>query len=292
MGVSEQFQVLVKNLRTTNDSTVSARRKAITKRLNLDFHSLDSNTSNSRFIGSYGRGTAIKGFSDVDLLFALPAKTYYKYDAYQSNGQSALLQEVRNSIRKTYPTSEVGGDGQVVVVKFSDGIIFEVLPAFLSTDKGIYIFPDSNSGGKWKTCKPILEIDSINEQNKLFDKKVKHLTRMMKSWKKQNDVKISGLLIETLVMDFMKNWNYNDKSYLYYDYMTRDFLEFLSTRNPEQNYWLAWGSNQHVYRKGPFEAKAKKSHKLAVEAIEATGNSYFYIAKGKWREIFGSNYEG
>ena len=292
MGISERFQVLVTNLRTTNGPTVSTRRKAITQRLNLDFRSLDSETSNSRFVGSYGRGTAIKGFSDVDLLFILPSNIYYKYDAYQVNGQSSSLQEIRNSIRKTYSASEVGGDGQVVVVKFSDGLIFEVLPVFLSTDEGVYIFPDSNDGGKWKTCKPILEIDAINMQNKLFAKKVKHLTRMMKAWKKQNDVKISGLLIETLVMNFMKEWSNNDKSYIFYDYMTRDFLEFLSTRNPDQKYWLAWGSNQQVYRKGPFEAKAKKAHKLAIEAIEAEEKKYYFVAKGKWREIFGSYYEG
>jgi predicted nucleotidyltransferase len=292
MSVSERFQKLTKNLRTTNDELISLRKQSITRRINLDFRGIDSNNTYSRFVGSYGRGTAIKGFSDVDLLVCLPQKTFEKYNNYIGNGQSALLQEVRNSIRKTYPNSNIGGDGQVVVVEFSDGIIFEVLPAFLSDDLISYTYADSNNGGKWKKCKPLQEISAINEQNQLYNKKIKHLVRMMKAWKKKNNVTISGMLLETLVMDFMEKWIYNDKSYFYYDYMTRDFLLFLSEQNPQQSYWLAWGSNQYVWRTGSFEKKASFSHQTSLEAISADDKEYVYTAKDKWRGIFGSHYEG
>ena len=36
----------------------------------------------------------------------------------------------------TYPTSRIGGDGQVVVIQFDDGIKFEVLPAFVNKGGG------------------------------------------------------------------------------------------------------------------------------------------------------------
>ena len=121
-SIADKFETLLTNLRTQNDDTVSLRRKAITERLNQDFWSSDSETSHTRYIGSYGRGTQIKGASDVDLLAELPSWLYARYELYVGNGQSALLQVLRNSIRKTYSATDVGGDGQVVVVRFTDGI--------------------------------------------------------------------------------------------------------------------------------------------------------------------------
>lgn len=87
-SVAEKFSTLVQNLRTDNDEVISARRRAITRRINLDFRSIDSETQYSRYVGSYGRGTAINGFSDVDLLVILPAEVYYRYNDYAFNGQS------------------------------------------------------------------------------------------------------------------------------------------------------------------------------------------------------------
>jgi len=291
LGISNKFENLVKNTRTTNDSTISVRYKQITKRINLGFRGLDSDSRYSRYIGSYGRGTAIKGISDVDMLVQLPYDTYAKYNKYGSNGQSALLQEVRNSVKKSYPNTIVGGDGQVVVVTFSDGMIFEVLPAFLNDDGTSYTYADSNNNGSWKTCNPVSEINAINEQNNKHNKNVKKLVRIMKAWRDINNVPISGFLLETLAMDFLNKYEYADKSYLYYDFMSRDFLEFLSSRNPEQNYWKAWGSVQFVWRSGKFEYKAKQGYLAAIEAINYE-KEYPYLANGSWRKIFGSYFIG
>src|SRR5690606_6007564 len=109
-------------IRVQDGGTISSRYKAITRRLNTDFWNTVSDTSHSLYVGSYGRNTAINGFSDLDMVFELPSTLYFQYDKYAGNGQSALLQAVRNSMRKTYSTSDIGGDGQVVVVKFTDGI--------------------------------------------------------------------------------------------------------------------------------------------------------------------------
>ena len=290
MSISDNFQKLLKNLRTNNDESVSLRYKTITKRLNIDFWNSSSDLYHSKYVGSYGRGTAIKGFSDVDILFELPSAYYYQYNDYTYNGQSALLQAVRTSLQKIYKTSRIGGDGQVVVINFSDNITFEILPTF-NNQSGTYTYPDSNNGGTWKTCNPIAEIKSINDANYKYNKKIKDLSRMMKAWKNYNNVPISGMLIETLVMQFMDEWEYNDKSYYWYDYMTRDFLYFLSTRNSDQQYWLARGSNKYVWREGNFEYKALLGYNNAVKAIEY-GDDFPSYAKPHWQAIFGSNYEG
>ena len=80
-----------------------------------------------------GRNTAIQGFSDLDMLFQLPYSVYEQYDRYAGNGQSALLQAVKNSIEKTYSKTSLRVDGQVILVPFTDGITLEVVPAFVSS---------------------------------------------------------------------------------------------------------------------------------------------------------------
>ena len=61
---------------------------------------------------------------------------------YLSNGQSALLQAVKNSIGNTYANSYIGADGQIVALNFDDGIRFEILPVFVNSSN-TFTFADS-----------------------------------------------------------------------------------------------------------------------------------------------------
>jgi len=149
MGLADWFSTFCGNLQVQNADTISSRYRAITKRLNTDFRDTTSETSNSLYVGSYGRNTAIDGFSDLDMLYELPASLWDRYNNYLGNGQSALLQAVRTSITKTYATTSIRADGQVVLVPFTDGITFEVAPAFLNR-ADTYTFPDANGGGSWR----------------------------------------------------------------------------------------------------------------------------------------------
>ena len=100
MGVTEDFEKFCKNIRMDDDTveTISNRCKRITQRLNIDFWDSWSETNHSFYSGSYGRGTETKT-SDIDLVMVLPSSTYWKYDAYSTNGQSALLQAVYDKIK-------------------------------------------------------------------------------------------------------------------------------------------------------------------------------------------------
>ena len=98
---------------------VSYRYRRITRQINKSFWGSDSEINHSLLVGSYGRKTAINA-SDVDTLLWLPYYYYQKYDSYQGNGQSALIQALRDSVKNTYATSHVKGDGQVVVIEFDD----------------------------------------------------------------------------------------------------------------------------------------------------------------------------
>lgn len=152
------------NINQEKRQSFGNRTARITKVLNQDFRGTDSDTANRFYVGSMGRNTAIPSVSDVDLLYVLPYATYEQYNAYSGNKQSALLSAVRTSIRRTYTTSDVFGDGQVVAIAFDDGVTYELLPAFLNKEGG-YTFPDTNNGGSWKFCKPKHEMDAFSARD-------------------------------------------------------------------------------------------------------------------------------
>ena len=247
-----------------------------------------SETSHSLYVGSYGRGTEI-WTSDIDIIVQLPYSTYKKFDGYTSNGQSALLQEVKGVLQKTYSTSYIKGDGQVIGINFSDGINFEIVPAFINDD-GSYTYPDTNNGGSWRVTDPKKEIDAMNGRNKDTNKNLKRLCRMARAWKGKCSVPMSGILIDTLAYRFINNWEYKDKSYLYYDYMSRDFFEYLKDLDKEQSYWLAPGSLRYVWKNGNFQIKAKTAYENALAAISYENNNCSYSSKQKWREIYGTKF--
>ncbi len=290
MSVSDYFSTFCSNLRMTSDtvSTIQYRYHQITKRINLDYWNSLSETAHSLYVGSYGRGTEI-WTSDIDIIVQLPDSTYEKFNAYKSNGQSALLQEVKRVLQKTYSTSYVKGDGQVIGINFSDGINFEIVPAFIN-ENGSYTYPDSNNGGSWRITDPKKEIDAMDRRNNDTNKNLKRLCRMVRAWKGNCDVPMSGILIDTLAYKFINDWDYKDKSYLYYDYMSRDFFEYLKELDEDQFYWLAPGSQRYVWKNGDFHKKAKDAYNNAVSAILYETENYSYSSKQKWREIYGTKF--
>lgn len=291
MGLADWFKDFCSNLQVRDGGTISYRYKRITRQLNTDFWDTTSETSHSLYVGSYGRNTAIAGFSDLDMIFELPSNLYYQYDAYSGNGQSALLQRVRSSMQNTYRSSDIGADGQVIVVKFDDGITFEVNPVFLNK-AGSYTYPDTNNGGSWKTTNPKPEIQAMKDRNTACNNNLVPLCRMARSWKNEWQVPIGGLLIDTLAYQFIENYEYRDKSYFYYDWMCRDFFKWMADQDTEQEYWRALGSGQYVYGKGLFQYKALRCYNISLEAIkhETADPKREWSAKQGWREIFGTTF--
>jgi hypothetical protein len=289
MGLGDWYSDFCRNLQVRDGGTISDRYKAITRRLNTDFWYTTSDVAHSLYVGSYGRNTAIDGFSDLDMIMELPYDVYSQYNRHSYNGQSALLQAVKTSIERRYSTTSIRADGQVILVPFDDGISFEVMPVFVNTD-GSYTFPDANAGGRWGNTNPKPEMDAIMQRNNACNGNLVRLCRMARAWKRTWDVPIGGLLIDTLAYQFIENWQYRDKSYFYYDFMCRDFFDWMAVQDINQEYWRAPGSGQSVYKKGHFQYKARQCCNIAAEAIvhEQAKPSQEWSAKNKWRNIFGS----
>lgn len=198
-------------------SLISKRYKTITKAVNTKFWYSSSETAHSRYVGSYGRGTAINT-SDLDVLIELPDEEYDHFASINGNGPSRLLQAVKDAILISYPRTNVKGDGQVVVVNFYDGMKFEILPAFQHTNiftgqwDGTYIYPDTHMGGNWMTTNPKAEQDAMAQKNDYYESNgllidtCKHI-RYIKS-DNYSSYHLSGILIDSFVYAAIKNWHW------------------------------------------------------------------------------------
>ena len=288
MNNSQTFTDFLENLKIKNFETISSRYHRITKVLNSECYGIDNDTSHSLYVGSIGRKTAINRKSDIDMLFWLPVEKFVLYNSYGTNGQSALLQYVKRILKNTYSSTEMSGDGQVVVVSFDDGMTIELVPCFERED-GSFIYPDTHDGGSWKKTDPRSEIDAINDLNKDVYGHLRNICKMLRAWKNKNGVSISGLLIDTLAYNFVnanRDWLKN-QSYASYDNLCKEVFYYLSKLDDNKSYWLAPGSNQQVNNKGKFARKAKKAYDKVLEAIEKKENK---TVNNVWRDIFGNDF--
>lgn len=249
-------------------SLISLRYQTVTKAINREFWNSSSETQNSIYVGSYGRGTAIDT-SDLDILVELPEREYTHYTVAKGNGQSRLLQAVRGAILTSYPRSEVRADGQVVKINFSDGMKFEILPAFRCHD-GTYKYPDTNMGGNWRSTNPKAEQEAMKDKNTrsnglLYDT-CKHIRRIRDEHFKSYH--LSGIVIDSFVYIAMGEWRWlssgETSSSEFGDY-EHVLLEYL---NQHSSPWFpltltAPGSGQYVDTTGSVECLRKVLNYMA-----------------------------
>lgn len=279
MSIAETFKEFLSNLAVDNAATISLRYGEITAALNKCFRSTESKTDHSLQVGSYGRHTAIKGISDLDMLYIMPATSWSKYS---TGGQYALLKAAADAISARYPTTVVKVDRLVVRVLY-DKFHVEVQPVFEEED-GSFCYPDTYDGGSWKITKPREEIAAMTEFDAQKNRNLRRLCKMARAWKNKHGVGMGGLLVDTLAHNFLRSTgDYDEKSYLYYDFMSRDFFAYLAAL-PYQEYYAALGSGQRVRVKKRFQKKAKKAYELCVKAIDAEGSS---TQNAKWKKVFG-----
>lgn len=267
------------NLAIDNAAQISLRYGEITASLNKKFRDTESKTANSLQVGSYGRWTAIKGVSDLDMLYIMPGSMWPEY---KEGKQLKLLTDSKNAIKERYPRTEVFVDRLVVRVLYTNFHI-EVQPVFELTDQSFY-YPDTYNGGKWKQTKPREEISALAEANNRKNRNLRRLCKMVRAWKNKHGVGMGGLLIDTLAYNFLnRTASYDNKSFSSYDCMSRDLFEYLSEL-PDQEYYAAVGSGQRVKVKKKFQIKAKKALELCKIAIDAEGNEG---VNDKWKKVYG-----
>lgn len=282
MSTAVIFRDFVSNLRISNHVTIEDRYAGITRSLNKYFRTLDS-TANNLQVGSYGRWSAIKGVSDLDMLYIMPNSDWDRYN--EDGGQSKLLSDTKAAIQERYSTTTITVDRLVVCVKFQNFNV-EVQPVF-KQDDGSFKYPDTYNGGSWKITKPKDEIKATSDVDDEQNGNLRRLCKMLRAWKNKHGIGIGGLLIDTLAHNFLTQTDdYAEKSFASYDCMVRDFFYYASNL-PQQERYAALGSRQHVKVKQKFQKPAKRAYDLSLKAIEATGKE---TAGERWKKIFGRDF--
>lgn len=283
MNISQKFSKFLENIKVDNASNISSRYKEITKKLNKTFRDTDSEIDNCLQVGSYGRYTGIKGISDLDMLYIMPAN---KWDEYKDS-PSELLTEVKKALVYRYPNTKIKVDRLVVDVFFCN-FTFEVQPVFevMDGDDINYKYPDTKSGS-YKITKPHQEQDEMTSFRQDHGETHRYLCKMVRSWKNNVGLCMGGLLVDTLTHRFLSNHpEYDNVGASKYDELCRDFFEFLKDE-PKKEHYQALGSGQDVKVKHAFQNKAKKAYDKAVEAINEMDDKKKYDT---WREIFGCQF--
>ena len=269
LALKEDFETFCSNIQLDNRSDMEKSAGEIAKKLNEHYYDLAQDTSSHLYIvGSVGRQTAIKDSSDLDIIFDLPTSVYNRFNAYEKNEQSALLQEVKQVMKEHYSRTKVSGDGQVVVIEFTKYTV-ELVPGFKQSDNR-FKYPDTHDGGKWKYTDPLSEQDECANCNDQSNGIYYDFCHIMRSWKNTIGFEFGGLLIDTLVYNhFEERDNYANCGYVDYLTILQKLFDYLKGQNKDQSYWYAVGSSQQISNSGSgaFVTKAKKAASKIADAI-------------------------
>lgn len=281
--MEKQFKKFSEEIRLTSNQSNDAKTKytGVCKALHKEYYENDYDGKSKFLFGSYKTKTNIRPISemqDVDVLFKIPQETFDKFDNYDSNsnGQSALLQEIKDVLKNTYSTTDkISGWGKVVLVKMADGSHnIEVLPA-LENEDGTFTIPETANGGSWEDFDPRKQVDEFTTSNSDTSGLTADLGRMMKSWKR------------------------NAASMLYSSHaLLNDIIEFLNsefTNGAEYEDYHEVVKNFFDYIKNDCTDNDRKSHittafNRAVKAIEYMDDDKPKEASEEWRKIFGDKF--
>lgn len=289
MSVSSRFSQFLDNIKLTATQVSSgiACRESVIRCLNAAYYSSNNVTANSLSVGSWGKFTRIRPPRDVDVLFRLPDAVYHRFEQRAGNKQSQVLQEVRGHLQQSFSSTNIRGDGPIVLVPFS-AFNVEVIPAFRLTNGQYYVCMTDN-GGHYKTADYDAEIKHIADSDTATKKNTRALIRMMKCWQGYWNVEIKSFWIELTAVNFLQQWHHADKSMMYYDWMVRDYLDYLIGQ--KNTYIFAPGTYELMYLGSKWESKANSAWERAKKACEFENltTPQPHNAGDEWQKIFGTD---
>ncbi|MET7826275.1 hypothetical protein ABZT23_16490 [Streptomyces sp. NPDC005386] len=147
--------------------------------------------------GSMTRSTAIRKFSDVDIVAVIESE-----NKLAQADSATLVAAVATILRETEPHVEVSENAVRVV--YEECVTVDVLAGIYtgtnSTDDDVYRIPTSNQEG-WETYAPEEQSRRIREATEFFGDDFKKLIRLCKWWSKTHDQPVSSHDIELIAFN-------------------------------------------------------------------------------------------
>ena len=278
--MDNEFNIFISNITLTPAQSDDAQTKytGVCKNLYNKYCSGNYDEGCKFLFGSYKTKTNVRPLTedqDVDVLFKIPKETFEKFDAYESNGQSALLQEVRTTLQEKYTTTDkIKAWGKVVLVQFAENHHnVEVLPAYEQEDK-TFLIPNSEDGGSWETFDPRAEVKKFEDSNEKTQGLTRNLCKMLKSWA-HNTTSMAYKSYKRMndVISFLDIHYSSGKGDFSYSKIVFDFFDYMKS---------SCESNIKSYVDTALE-RARK-------ALEYEDNDKCIEASDEWRKIFGAEF--
>lgn len=287
MSVTARFSRFLENLKLTDTQKADGgtKRESVVRALNQQYWNSSSGTSNSKFVGSWAKSTRIRPPRDVDVLFELPSSVHTRFEGRSGNRQSQLLQEVRTVLGSTFSRTAIKGDGPVVLVPFGTYSV-ELIPAFRRSGGG-YLVCMTTSDGWYKHEDYDAQTTAMSQSNTASNGNTRDLVRMMKRWQAYCSVPLKSFYIELLAISFLNTWGNRGKSKEWYDYMCRDFFQYIYGK--QNTYLYAPGTGESLYLGSAWASRADTALGRAKKACEYEAGKYWGLAGDEWQKIFGSD---
>ena len=193
--IDEGFRDFHEKLTPSNQETNAAKshRESIKRCIEAEF-------GLNRFwrIGSFGNGTSISGYSDVDYMASIPREKL-------NQNSSDSLNKLRGILATRFPNTGVRTSCPAVVIPFGTDAkeTTEVTPAdYLSTANGYKVYDIPNCESGWMKASPDTHNEYVRSINSGLSGKLKPLIRFIKAWKYFQNVPISSFYLELRVAKY------------------------------------------------------------------------------------------
>jgi hypothetical protein len=237
-------------------------------------------------IGSFGNGTSISGFSDVDYLASLPTSQLTRSSTYS-------LAKVRNALDGRFPLTGVRVNNPAITVPFGTrrSETTEVVPAdFIEEINGFKIYEIADSNGDWMRVCPDAHNTYVERVDTALAGQVKPLIRFVKAWKFLRNVPISSFYLEMRVAKYAE-----DEKTIVYDIDIKRVLRSLwdnqltMMRDPTGFSGYIMPCKTEVLRQDAL-SKLGTAATRAEKAVLASSSGHVSDAFDWWRLMYGNDF--
>ena len=260
--------------RLTPTSTESALAKSHRSSIEA---CLKNNFGMTRFFrtGSFGNGTSISGYSDVDYFAEIPSRNL-------NQNSSSTLTVIRNALANRFPNTGVRVTTPTVLVPFGrlKSESTEVAPCdHVATTLGFKVYKIADGNGEWMRSSPDAHNAYVMSIDMKHNGKVKKLIRLIKAWKYYQNVPISSFYLELRIAKFC-----NDETSILYHYDIKTLLSKLHF-NDLAKMQDPLGISGYIY---PCESQAKYDDAMSKlkTAVRRSERALEAVKSGNIKDAF------
>lgn len=159
-------------------------------------------------IGSFGNGTSVSGYSDIDYLASIPTNQF-------KQSSVASLTKIRDALELRFPRTGVHVNSPAIAVPFGTykSESTEIVPGhYVGEANGHKVYEIADGNGGWMRVSPDAHNTYVTRIDQRLGGRVKPLIRFVKAWKFHRQVPISSFYIEMRVAKYAE-----DESSILYD---------------------------------------------------------------------------